>query len=512
MDIFQGILENISAYLTALGAAVTLPILIAIFGMALGQKFPQALRAGVLIGIGFIGINLVLGLMGSTVGPASQELARNLGVNLTILDVGWPASAAIAFGSAVGALIIPVCLLVNIILLAVGLTRTFDIDLWNYWHFALVGALVAIVTDNFWLGIAASAVHMTIVLALADLSAPMIQKYFKFPDISFPHGTSAPYILFAFPLNWLFDRIPGFRKLKADPATIERRFGVFGESMILGLVLGLIIGLAGYGFDDPWNDSIAILVLGMSLAAVMLLLPRMVSILMEGLIPISDSAKVFVQRRFPGRKFYIGLDSAIAVGQPAVLATSLVLVPITVLVAIGLAPLGNQVLPLIDLATIPFIVAMMVPLFRGNIVRSVVGGAIVIGLGLFIATATAPQFTQIAKNSGFTDTQGSQQISSLVDGANPLTGLFFGAANLGGWTIAVLAVIALAFAFWVSRIEKRREAARIEAGDGVDSVEETLNEDVVDESATDAAAAAASTSAAAERSKGKSGTSDDSAR
>ena len=186
----------------------------------------------------------------------------------------------------------------------------------------------------------------------------------------------------------------------------------------------------------------------------------MVSILMEGLIPVSDSAREFVQKRFPGRKFYIGLDTAIAVGQPAVLATSLVLVPVTVLIAIALAPAGNQVLPLVDLATLPFIVAMMVPIFRGNIVRSVIGGAIVIGIGLFIATATAPQFTAIAEASGFSDNQGSQLISSLVDGANPLTGLFFGVANLGGWTIAVLGVIALGFAFWVSRLEKKRDIVR----------------------------------------------------
>ncbi len=460
MNVFQSILEAVSGYLTALGAAVTLPILITIFGMILGQRFPQAFRSGILIGIGFIGINLVLGLMGSTVGPAATNLAKNMGVNLNVLDVGWPASAAIAFGSTVGALIIPVCLLVNVILLATGLTRTFDIDLWNYWHFAFIGALVAIVTGNFWLGLAAAAIHMTIVLALADLSAPWIQKYFNFPDISFPHGTSAPYIIFAAPMNWAFDRIPGFRKLKADPESIQRRFGVFGESMVLGLVLGLVIGLAGYGFADPRNDSIKILTLAISLAAVLLLLPRMVSILMEGLIPVSESAKTFVQRRFPGRKFYIGLDTAIAVGQPAVLATSLVLVPVTVIVAVALAPAGNQVLPLVDLATIPFIVAMMVPIFRGNIIRSVVGGAVVIAIGLFISTATAGQFTQIAKNSGFTQTQGASKISSLVDGSNPMTGLFFGAANLGGWTIGVLAILAVAFALVVRQIEKKRDIVR----------------------------------------------------
>ena len=132
--------------------------------------------------------------------------------------------------------------------------------------------------------------------------------------------------------------------------------------------------------------------------------------------------------------------------------------PLIVLAAIALASPVSAVILLVTL--IPFIVAIMVPIFRGNIIRSVIGGAIVIAAGLFIATATAPQFTQIAIDSGFTDTQGSQFISSLVDGANPVTGLFFGVANLGGWALAVLAVLALGFAFWVSRIEKRRDLVR----------------------------------------------------
>lgn len=463
MNSFEGVLSAISGFLSDLGAGITLPFLIIIFGLILGQKFSQAVRAGLLIGVGFIGLNLVIGLMGTQVGPAAEGIAKALGVNLTTIDVGWPSSAAIAFGSQIGAIIIPLGLVLNIVLLATGLTRTLNIDLWNFWHSALVGALVGAVTSNFWLGIASAAVHMIVVLALADLSAPWIQKYFNFPDISFPHGTSAPYIALAAPLNWVFDKIPGFNKLQADPETIQKRFGVFGEAMILGFILGVLLGVFGFGFDDPRADLISILTLAVSLAAVMVLLPRMVSLLMEGLIPISESAKAFVERRFPNRKFYIGLDSAIAVGQPAVLATSLVLVPVTVVVAVALAPLGNTVLPLVDLATIPFIVAMMVPIFRGNIVRSVIGGAIVIGLGLFIATATAASFTQIAASSGFELPTGASQISSLVDGANPLTGLFFGLSSLGGWTIAVLAVAALAFAFWVSRVEKKRDAARAEA-------------------------------------------------
>lgn len=451
-------MEAFSSYITDLGAAVVLPILITLFAIAIGQKPGRALRSGILIGVGFIGVNLVIGLLGNSIGPAATELANRLSVNLDIVDVGWPSSAAIAFGSKVGAVIIPFCLALNVVLLLTGLTRTFDIDLWNYWHFALGGALVAVVMDSFWWGLLAAAIAMIITLALADLSAPMIQKYFGFPDISFPHMTSAPYALLAIPLNSLMDKIPGLNKLEADPVSIQKRFGLFGETMFLGLVIGLVIGIAGFGFDDPRADSIAILTLGVTVAAVMVILPRMVAILMEGLVPVSESARTFMQKRFPGRRYYIGLDSAIAAGQPAVVATSLILVPVTLLVAILLAPLGNRVLPLVDLATIPFIVAVMVPLFRGNIVRSVIGGAIAIGGGLFIATAISGTFTSVALASGFDNASGSNRISSLVDGANPLTGLLVGMGELGPVAAVLMLLVALAFAFFVRRIVARRDA------------------------------------------------------
>ncbi|KGA08973.1 MAG: PTS galactitol transporter subunit IIC [actinobacterium acAMD-5] len=443
------ILESISKLFLDLGASIALPILITLFGVALGERLPRAFRAGVTIGIGFIGIGLIVGLLFGAVGPAATGLAERFSVDLSIVDVGWPASAAIAFGAKVGAIIIPLCLALNVLLLAVGLTKTFDIDLWNYWHFAFIGGLVASITESYAKGIATAAIAMLLTLALADWAAPRIQKQYNYPDISFPHGTSAPYALLAFPLNALFDRIPGLKNWKADPDSIQKRFGVFGESMILGLVIGLILGLAGFGIDDPRTDIIAILGLGINLAAAMLLLPRMVAILMEGLVPISEAARSFVQKRFPGRKFYIGLDSAVVIGQPAVIATSLILVPVSLLTAIALSPLGNKVLPLVDLATIPFIVALMVPIFGGNIIRSVIGGAIVIGGGLFIATAVGPTLTMVAVESGFENTTGGT-ISSLVDGANPMTGLFYWLSDIGGWTgIGILGAVSLAFAIWV---------------------------------------------------------------
>lgn len=101
----------------------------------------------------------------------------------------------------------------------------------------------------------------------------------------------------------------------------------------------------------------------------MLLMPRMVKIIMEGLIPVSEAAREFLQKKYGDRELYIGLDAAVAVGHPAVISTALILVPITIFLAVILP--GNKVLPFADLATIPFCVAFIVGSRKGNIVHSV---------------------------------------------------------------------------------------------------------------------------------------------
>lgn len=428
-------------YVVDLGPTVVLPILICLFGLLLRQKLGSAIRSGITVGIGFIGINLVIDLLVGNLGPAAQAMVNNLGVNLSVIDVGWPATSAIAFGSTVGALAIPIGLAVNVGMLVLGLTKTLDIDLWNFWHIAFTGALVAILTDSFWMGILTAVVHMMILLILADLTAKHVQDFYGYPNISFPHGTSAPYYLIALPMNKLFDAIPVVRDWKANPESIQKRFGVLGESTIIGLALGLVIGvLAGY-------DVQQILQLGISTAAVMLLLPRMVSVLMEGLMPVSEAAGEFIKKRFPGREFYIGLDSAIAVGHPSTIASSLLLVPIVLALAVMLP--GNRVLPFGDLATIPFIVCLMVPIFRGNVFRTVVTGAVAIGIGLYIATWISPMFTAAAANAKFEFPENATTISSLVDGANPMTWILLMVSKLGALGMIVFGILIIAWAYYI---------------------------------------------------------------
>ena len=82
---------------------------------------------------------------------------------------------------------------------------------------------------------------------------------------------------------------------------------------------------------------------------------------------------------------------------------------------------------------------------------------IAIGGGLFIATAIASTFTSVALDSGFENSSGSSLISSLVDGANPLTGALVGMGNLGPIGAIGGLVVALAFALYVRRVVRRRD-------------------------------------------------------
>ncbi|CAN5308235.1 hypothetical protein BH20ACT9_BH20ACT9_21480 [soil metagenome] len=145
-------IETVSQYVNDLGPAVALPFLIFALALVLRQPAGDALRSALKIGVGFVGIQLVLGLFSDELGPAARAMVDRFGVELTAIDVGWPSTAAIAFGARVGALVIPIGLAVNIVMLGVGLTKTLDIDLWNYWHIAFSGALVAILTGSFTAG------------------------------------------------------------------------------------------------------------------------------------------------------------------------------------------------------------------------------------------------------------------------------------------------------------------------------------------------------------------------
>lgn len=426
-------------------------------GCLLGAGFGKSLRAGLTVGIGFIGLNLVTGMMGNNLAPAVTQMAERFGLSLSIIDVGWPAAAQIAFASTVGTIIIPVCLIVNIVMLITNTTQTVDVDIWDYWHFAFTGALVAVVTGSQVYGIIAAILNMVIIMVLGDWTAKGVEETLGLPGVSLPHGFTTAYAPIAMLFDWILDKIPGVNKINFDIEKMQKKFGVFGEPILVGTVLGIVIGFVA-GYDLP-----AILALGINLGAVLVLIPKMAALLMEGLLPVSDAASEFIEKKFSNRaNIYIGLDSAVGIGHPMTLSVALVLVPITIFLAVLLP--GNQVMPFADLAVIPWMFVLITPVVKGNGFRALVIGVVVLTAGLYIATDLSQWITPAAIEAGF-DMGSATAISSICDGANPLTW----AITRLNWVnpivgIVVVGAIALALAL-INRKRILKMAAEIHHAD-----------------------------------------------
>ncbi|MIG38430.1 PTS galactitol transporter subunit IIC [Salmonella enterica subsp. enterica] len=406
-------LYTVVQYVLGFGPTVLLPLVLFFLALFFKVKPAKALRSSLIVGIGFVGIYAIFDILTSNVGPAAQAMVERTGISLPVVDLGWPPLAAITWGSPIAPFVIPLTMLINVAMLALNKTRTVDVDMWNYWHFALAGTLVYYSTGSFVLGLSAAAIAAIVVLKLADWSAPLVAKYFGLEGISLPTLSSVVF----FPIGLLFDKIidkiPGVNRIHIDPENVQKKMGIFGEPMMVGTILGVLLGIiAGYDFKH-------ILLLGISIGGVMFILPRMVRILMEGLLPLSEAIKKYLNAKYPGRDdLFIGLDIAVAVGNPAIISTALILTPISVFIAFLLP--GNKVLPLGDLANLAVMASMIVLACRGNIFRAMITAIPVIVADLWIATKIAPFITGMAKDVNFKMAEGSSgQVSSFLDGGNP---------------------------------------------------------------------------------------------
>lgn len=405
-------MEIINA-LISMGPSVMMPVVFFILALLFKVKIGNAFKAGMLIGIGFEGIGLVIGLLLNSLGPAAQAMVSRFGLNLTVVDSGWPVGATIGWGSPIVPFVVFGALLINIIMLLLNLTKTVNIDIFNYWHFLLTGGVIYAVTDSVLIAVIGSLVSFVITLFIADKTAPKIQKEFDLKGVSFAHATSAIYAPIGFLVNGIIEKTPGLNKIDINPEGITKKFGVMGEPLTLGTILGIALGLLA-GFDIK-----NVLMLAIKVAAVMVLLPAMINVLVDGLITVRDAAELSLKSKFPNREFYIGLDTALLVGDPAVLATGLLMIPAALFLAVVLPE--NKVLPFVDLAALVFLIAMAAPYCKKNMFRLFATGMVILTLVLYAGSDIAEYYTEAAQIASVVLPEGTQEASgmaSLVGGSS----------------------------------------------------------------------------------------------
>ena len=472
-------MEQVFSYIIGLGAAVMMPVIFTILGLCIGIRLGDALKSGLKVGVGFIGLSIVTALLTSALGPALNTVVDIYDLQLKVFDMGWPAAAAVAYNTAVGAFIIPVCLGVNLLMLLTKTTRTVNIDLWNYWHFAFIGAVIYFACDSLAWGFFGAIVCYIITLILADITAKRFQRFYDGMDgISIPQPFCAGFVPFAWALNKGLDAIPGMGRLEIDAEGLKKKFGLLGEPLFLGVLVGIGIGCLTCTSWDGFTESIPyILGLGIKMGAVMELIPRVTVLFIEGLKPISEATRALIARKFKGADgLNIGMSPALVIGHPTTLVVSLLLIPATLALAVLLP--GNEFLPLASLAGMFYVFPLVLPYTRGNVVKTFIIGLVVMIAGLYMVTNLAPYFT-LAATDVYANT-GDAAVAipagfsggSLDFASSPLAWVIFQLTHGVKWVGAGVLVLLTMGMMWWNRIHIIRNQKAMEAANSTE-IQET---------------------------------------
>ncbi|MBQ0061048.1 MAG: PTS sugar transporter subunit IIC [Bacteroidales bacterium] len=425
-------MQEVFSYIIGLGAAVMMPVIFTLLGVCIGIKVSKALKSGLLVGVGFVGLSVVTQLLTSSLGPSLNKMVEIYDLNLQVFDMGWPSAASVAYNTAVGAFIIPVCLGVNLLMVLTRTTKTVNIDLWNYWHFAFIGAIVYFASGSLLWGFFAAVICYIITLVMADLTAHKFQKFYKDMDgISIPQPFCQSFVPFAVVIGKALDKIPGFDKLNIDAEGMKKKFGLLGEPLFLGVIIGCAIGcLACKSWADIVDSIPAILGLGIKMGAVMELIPRITSLIIEGLRPNSEATRELIAKKFKGkRELNIGMSPALVIGHPTTLVVSLLLIPVILFLSVVLP--GNQFLPLASLAGMFYLFPAVLPITKGNVLKTFIIGLVALIVGLYFVTSLAGFFTSAAQDV-YNITQ--DQAVKIPDGFSQGAALDF-ASSLFCWVI-----------------------------------------------------------------------------
>jgi len=406
MDILKTILDEFFSF----QAYVMLPFFIFIIAMLVRMNISRAFISSLKMGVGFAGIFIVFAFFVDNIKPAVEAIVHIRNLDFPVLDVGWPPLAAITWSSSLAPVSIPLIIALNVLMIATNTTKTIYIDIWNYWHLALAGAFILATSQSLILGVAAVTLITIYTIKMADWSAPHIEQQTNLKGVTIAPVSVVGILPFAVTMDYIYDKIPILNKLDFNPEKDNRRVGLLGEPMIIGVIIGVLLGAAaGYTIK-------MILELSIHLAAVMFLLPKCGQLIADGISPVSESLKQWIQERFPNKQqLFVAVDTGVIMNHKSVMITGLILMPVALVISLMIP--GNKTLPLGDLPNLISIMSVSVLVSRGNVIRGVLTGIPVVATFLLISSNLAPLITALSTETGITIGDG-QMITAFTDGGN----------------------------------------------------------------------------------------------
>ena len=395
------ILSNVVNFLLGLGAAIFVPIIIIIAGLIVRMKLKDAISAGITLGVAFTGMTMLINFMTGAISPAAEAMLKNTGISLPILDGGWTTMSTISWSWPYAFLMFPVVIIVNIIMLVLRKTNTFNADLWNVWGKIFTAVAVVGITKSVPLAFLVAIIQIVLELKSADYHQHRIEKLSGIPGVTCTHRMTFLGAVM-YPVDLLLRKIPFLNK-QFNAESLKAKLGIFAENHVLGFILGIIFGLlARY-------DIGATLTLGIQCATALTLFPVITKYFMQALSPISDAVSEYMNNKFKYRTLVVGLDWPFLGGANEIWLAIIYTVPVTLIFSLFLP--GNQILPFAGIINI----VIAVPAYlvtSGNILRMFILCTIFSPVFLWIGTAFAPFMTDLANQTGAIELAAGQMISN----------------------------------------------------------------------------------------------------
>ncbi|MDV4149947.1 PTS transporter subunit IIC [Clostridium sp. AL.422] len=440
MELF---INAVKAFFDTFSAVVFVPIIMFIINIAFKVKPKKAFISALSAGVGLQGFNLVIGAYSPIIQPIISRMVEATGINLPVYDAGWPNTSVVAYSTQAGMIFIVIAILLQVILFLTKYTTVFQAgDLWNNYSYFCWGSMLFVLTGNMFLAICLMTMQLLITLLITEVIAKRWSTYYGYEGCTIASLHTATIAVIAIPLNWLMDKF-GLYKIKMDPESMRKRLGSIGEPMTLGLILGIVIGIAGnitrIGELKAWGE---ILSCGVATSAVMSVFPKISSIFSGAFTSITEASKKKT-KGFKG-EWYLAVNDATGYGETATLVSGLLTMPIILILAFVLP--GNTTLPMVDLVAIPYCIQPIVAMSNGNVLKSVIGSTIVGVIFLYVCSACGVTFTEVVQVAGGSlGANGAMMVTSFIIIGQPigyLTFLIFASQNifLIGLLVAVYAV------------------------------------------------------------------------
>ena len=457
---FLGVVIN---YILNLGAPVFVPFIMLLAGLVVRMKFRDAASAAITLGVAFVGMSMLIGFMVDAIGVAAQTMMQRTGLELSIVDGGWTTMANISWAWPYAFAMFPLQVGVNIVMLMLNKTNTFNADLWNVWGKIFTAFIVVSVTNPLFgpawslaLAFLVAAFQIIMELNAGDIHQHRIEKLTGIPGVTCTHRMVFFGAIY-YPFDLLLRKIPVCNK-PMDATALRAKVGVFAENHIIGFILGILFGvIAGYSVAKT-------LMLGVQASTALVLFPMISKLFMQALSPISEAISDYMNKKFSGRKLFVGIDWPFMGGASEIWFAIIVAIPFTLIWALILP--GNKILPFAGIINI----ALIVPAYlvtRGNTLRMVILSIIGVPFFLFVGTQFAPMITELGLATKAITIPAGQLISNSSIDAPVFTYAFsFLFKFLEGDLIPLLFAVWWACGYFFYSRELRRESslAQQEAG------------------------------------------------